>query len=417
MALTSSRKWYESAREVREEHETEVEITLVSPAASDSDHPQGGADARRQRQVESALRQLRVHEIVALLSCFLAPALSTYLLYFVRSCLRRPEDSLVSNFNLAVFCLGAEMSPLTHTFKLLLSQTLHLQRIVAKNPHKRLSVSRQEYQRLLARLEDLEAHIQQHHKQAAGAGDDGTTATGGALAPGGCKCSRNMKQLRAEVAREGRSAAKAEMEDILRAVRNYEKQMRDLNAAVDARIKALAERVDDAVALAMSANRSRYGGLVSSFGEGLGGVWELILGCTMFIMYLPWRATVGAPKVGWRLMVWLAERGLGERRVMRLRGGRGGEGGEDEGVDGYEAMGNGTANGMEKEKANEKRINVFRDPLPDPADPAGALSNAVGGYTDGRRLATATRRPAMIMSPTAPENASRMSSWRMIKKR
>ena len=116
--------------------------------------------------------------------------------------------------------------------------------------------------------------------------------------------------------------------------------------------------------------------------------------------------------------MWLAERGLGESGVMRLRGGWGGEGGEDEGVDGYEAMGNGTANGMEKEKANGKRINFFHNPpLPDPADPAGALSNAVGGYADGRRLATATRRPAMIMSPTAPESASRMSSWRMIKKR
>lgn len=82
------------------------------------------------------MKELFRHEILALLSCFAAPIIGAYLLHALRYQLTRPSEGLVSNFNLAVFILAAEVRPLSHFLQLVQARTLHLQRIVHANPYR-----------------------------------------------------------------------------------------------------------------------------------------------------------------------------------------------------------------------------------------------------------------------------------------
>ncbi|KAK3990586.1 hypothetical protein QBC44DRAFT_238872 [Cladorrhinum sp. PSN332] len=315
-SVTAPWKWYHSAQQIREENEAVVETafeeddddedsesniidTTPSSSASPSKRPPQDADSQlklgRASLARSALKKLRIHEVLALTACFVAPAVATYMLHFIRDLLSRPSEGLVSNFNLTIFLLAAEISPLSHSIKLIQSKTFHLQRIVHshQNPHnqKKDKVTMAQWKELLARLDELE--LRQQHLQP----QNGHTSVG--------SMPNEQKALHAALVREVRNAVQPEIDALNRAVRRYEKKARVLALQTESRLRELGTRVDDAIslsAMAVSSRRKSIGGMgVAAVAQQWGG-W--CLGGVISVLLLPVRAVVGGmvkvvEGVGW----------------------------------------------------------------------------------------------------------------------
>ena len=117
--------------------------------------------------------ELHVHELMALLSCFILPVIGTWLLHALRAKLSRPSEGLLSNYNLTIFILASEVRPFSHLLRMIQARTLFLQRVVAlENTYRESSSSSSEdddgvhvaqakYGRLSLsrRLEELEAYV------------------------------------------------------------------------------------------------------------------------------------------------------------------------------------------------------------------------------------------------------------------
>lgn len=88
----------------------------------------------------AAAAELRFHERVALLSCFGGPLVGGWLLHAIRSQLSRPSEGIISNFNLTIFVLAAELRPVAQVVKLVRARTLHLQSIVHHPPPTRVDL-------------------------------------------------------------------------------------------------------------------------------------------------------------------------------------------------------------------------------------------------------------------------------------
>ncbi len=105
-----------------------------------------------------ALGELYIHEVTALVCCFVFPVVGAYLLHAIRNQLSRPSEGLVSNYNLTIFLLAAEIHPLSHLIKLVQARTLHLQRVVNASPFKREPApTAAEVEELVRRLDSLES--------------------------------------------------------------------------------------------------------------------------------------------------------------------------------------------------------------------------------------------------------------------
>lgn len=219
------------------------------------------------QQVTSALRQLRIHQIVALAACFLAPVASTYLMSYIRNLLSRPSEGLVSKFNIGIFLLSAEISPTSHLIKLVLAHTQYLQRVVRMDPYKRLGVTRAQWNEVLDRLEELELRL-------------GRTQS--------CECRhknpKEVKQMQASLVREARAAVQPDIDALGRAMRRYEKQTRMLAIETEHRLRELGVRLDDAISLS-SAIASRAGASPSL----LNGVFYLVTLPPRVVFQLPVR--------------------------------------------------------------------------------------------------------------------------------
>ena len=83
---------------------------------------------------EAAQREMQRNEITALVCCFLGPAVGGWILHAVRAQLSRPSEGLVSDFNLTIFVLAAELRPMAQVIKLVRLRALHLQRVVSRAP-------------------------------------------------------------------------------------------------------------------------------------------------------------------------------------------------------------------------------------------------------------------------------------------
>ncbi|KAK4038477.1 hypothetical protein C8A01DRAFT_17457 [Parachaetomium inaequale] len=285
-SITSPWKWYNAAQQVREDQEAVVEESLdiqrdESPArsASDSESPRGTARSTadrndRARQADAALGRLQTLELMALTACFLAPALATYILYSIRYFLSRPSEGLVSNFNVGIFFLAAEVGPLSHSIKLLLAHTLHLQRVVNSNPYRMVRITPDKYRGLVSRLDELEARVLEQ------AGRDGCE---------GCDCSNAHKQqqaarqLREDVTRDVRAAVAPDIDGVVRAVRRYEKKSSALTADTEQRLADLRRRLDDVIALSAVVARSN---------AERWGVWGNVANGGWVVVTLPVTATV-----------------------------------------------------------------------------------------------------------------------------
>ncbi|KAG6039447.1 hypothetical protein E4U41_002627 [Claviceps citrina] len=275
-SVTQPWVWYHSAQQVRLQQEPDAETAIdedldtddsgldtaqhkttnldnvpeeaedvLAPDGKPSQRDEPSSPALATPQQRSALRELYMHETLALLSCFALPLLSAYLLHYVRVQLSRPSEGLVSNYNLSIFLLASELRAFSHTIKLVKSRTLHLQRVVhgSSDPFASASTVQPgaQLEEMLDRLGRLEARsladeFVRDHSQ------DLMSSAG--------------TEHKDSLARDVRNAIQPELDALNRAVRRYEKKATLLQHQTDARFSALDSRLDDALALAAVAAKN-----------------------------------------------------------------------------------------------------------------------------------------------------------------
>ena len=225
--------------------------------------------------------------------CFLSPAGGAWLLHHIRRQLTRPSEGLVSNYNLTIFLLAAELRPLSHLIKLIQARTLHLQRIVNTNtcPSTPDKISPATITDLQDRLAELEKHIADTH-------------TNGPAA----------KSPPPDLNTEVRKTLQPDIDALNRAVRRYEKRTTILSLQTDSRLQNLEKRLGDAITLAAAAERSsqsshqrrRSGvGVILNILDDVATLVSLPLHVCWTVLALPWRfiaslvASVRAGANGW----------------------------------------------------------------------------------------------------------------------
>lgn len=253
--------------------------------------------SRRSRQ--AALNELYAHEIMALISCLLFPAGAAYLLHAIRGQLSRPSEGLVSDFNLTIFILAAEIHPLSHLLKLVRARTLHLQHIVNANPYVGTSPTLSQVQDMARRLAELESQ--------AAAGFPGATGNGN-LDPG-----KQPAQQNSALVREVRNAIQPELDALNRAVRRYEKKATVLTFQTEARLGAIDTRLNDAISLAAAAakNSASQGSFLGWLAERTAALAMMPVRAAFKVLALPFKAITSVLRRDKREVV---DRGLRERR-------------------------------------------------------------------------------------------------------
>jgi hypothetical protein len=243
--------WYHTAQQIQyveeneeepfgdtilEEDEEESESTHADdhipssePTAAETQSKENKSNAQRQTNAQKdAARELAREEIMALIACFIGPILGAYILHAIRSQLTRPAEGLVSNYNLTIFIMAAELRPISHVIKLKQARMVHLQRIVRTDANSRLgNVDAQEISK---RLGDVETRLAEQSP-----GSDFDTM----------KISATVRQ-----------SLQPQLDALNRAVRRYEKRQAAQSIQIEARFGELEGRLNDALALAAAAART-----------------------------------------------------------------------------------------------------------------------------------------------------------------
>lgn len=263
-----SRDWYRSAQIVRQQGQDQdyanpLRSEEEDAAEKSSPDTEAKVDARRASVLaHAATKELQIHELAALASCFIFPMIGTWLLHTIRSKLSRPSEGLVSNYNLTIFLLASEIRPFAHLLRMVQARTLHLQRTVRSlshddpddidkiDAHKILDITK--------RLEELESHVAEaatarlsNESQRSPAQHQSTTSPEQDDGP---------HSLVSQAITEVHQSFQPDIDALNRAVRRYEKRSA-LNAfETDSRLRSLETQVRDAVALAATAQRSSGSG-------------------------------------------------------------------------------------------------------------------------------------------------------------
>ncbi|TKX26030.1 hypothetical protein C1H76_1877 [Elsinoe australis] len=208
--------------------------SMLSEEALKAKANDGAIDDRDEEQEEAA-EKLRTHEKLALLSTFVFPAMGAYLLHVIRNQLSKGSTVLVSDYNLTIFLLAAEIRPFRQLIKLVTNRTLHLQRIANGTDHL-VGKDTEKNAAFESRLEVLEAKV--------------ADPTSSPMAAAGQK--EEMAQLSAEL----RKRYEPRIDALERAVRRYEKRVTTLTMLTDQRMQSLDNRLQDALSLAAVAAQS-----------------------------------------------------------------------------------------------------------------------------------------------------------------
>lgn len=224
-----------------------------------------------------ASRELHIHELVALASCFILPMIGTWLLHTIRSKLSRPSEGLVSNYNLTIFLLASEIRPFAHLLKMVQARTLHLQRIVSSSSSsttETLNHNTGKIAEISTRLDELEAHV------ASKAVDSPSPSPGPTPTP-------TIADLR--------KAIQPDIDALNRAVRRYEKRSAVTSFQTDSRLRDLEAQARDALALAAAAQRAdslHRPGLLRMGLNCFYAVWAIPVQIALGLVYLPLRVLV-----------------------------------------------------------------------------------------------------------------------------
>lgn len=191
----------------------------------------------------SAQRELRLHEIMALFSCFACPFMAAWLLHTIRSQLTRPSEGLVSNYNLTIFLLVAEVRPIAHLIKLIQRRTFFLQRRI--NSDVILDSKRADTQQVVDithRLDALELHVAD---KIANTGEQEPETREALAAKASALATADVKKM-----------ISPELDALNRAMRRYEKRTAISSVQIEARLQDLEARLQDVVALAAAVQRN-----------------------------------------------------------------------------------------------------------------------------------------------------------------
>ncbi|KAK4996308.1 hypothetical protein LTR66_004054 [Elasticomyces elasticus] len=281
--------WYRDARAIYTPKEPLPVSSIVLEETSEEDHdalndslilPTDSSSASAQPKqtslvapadhTASAASTLRTYELFALASTFLAPALSAYLLHFIRSQLSPASSMLITNFNLTIFLLAAEIRPFKHMFELVMARTLHLQRIATglDNPALLRTPDKDTIEDVTARILKLEAHSDIH---------------AASLAPQAIASKSEITDLSVEM----RKRYEPRLDALERAVRRYEKRATATTMLTEQRLQDLEKRLQDTLALAaVAASASAKRGIVSAVLSGTS---------RLFVVPL---------EIAWALFVW-----------------------------------------------------------------------------------------------------------------
>jgi hypothetical protein len=247
-AADHRRQWYNEARqrqylEAAEPayqdtiHEEDEDSRSPSPERPDSATSQAeepktirtGNTSTAEDAQKGAREELRRTELMAFVACFIGPLFGAYLLHNVRSQFtHRTRDGIVTDLNLILYVLGAEMRPLSRLTRMVSERTLHLQQLVKAEPldHPRPGTA----QGLSQRMEELEARM------------DGPMPSNNV----------DMTRITAEV----RQSLQHQLDALNRAVRKYEKRHMAQSIQIEARFQEIDVRLKDTLSLAAAAART-----------------------------------------------------------------------------------------------------------------------------------------------------------------
>jgi hypothetical protein len=208
------------------------------PASQAADVPEKRADARTEREKakrEAAARSLRSDERMALVSCFISPLAVAYLLHTIRPYLSRPSGGVVSNSNLTLFVLAAEVRPFLHLSNLVEARTIRLQQAVNSFPLAENEYNQEQIDVLTRRIEEIEMR-------------SGASLT---------SSEKDKKEHSDPVIEKNvRQSLQPQLDALNRAVRRYEKRATTQSMVTEARLQDLELRLKDALSLAAAASRS-----------------------------------------------------------------------------------------------------------------------------------------------------------------
>lgn len=244
--------WYYSAQALRRDVEPDYHAErddleddiAVETASSAGSSPKPSSDRKNETDSpdepvqnvgkrEEAAADLRRQEVMALGATFLFPVLAAYLLHVIRAQLSRPSTGLVSDYNLCIFLLAAEIRPVRQVVRLVANRTLHLQRAVTgiDDPFSSAIEEKTTLNNITGRLADLESKLAEH-----------------TIVPP----TLNMAQKAdvSELSVEIRKRYEPRLEGLERAVRRYEKRSTTLAMMTDQRLQSLENRLQEALSLA-----------------------------------------------------------------------------------------------------------------------------------------------------------------------
>ncbi|KAL4884116.1 hypothetical protein BJY04DRAFT_215550 [Aspergillus karnatakaensis] len=314
-------EWYRSARTIRHQEGYHIDpleppigldTSTSDPTHGEDDEPPERDESSPQDTTNAAVTELQIHELAALASCFIFPLIGTWILHTIRSNLSRPSEGLVSNYNLTIFLLAAEIRPFSHLLRMVQTRTLHLQRIITDNATADSDTdsakhSASEIQDLTKRLEEIEAHIASRLDTPTNSEPETNEKT--PREPTLQEREHSLSLINQAIS-EYRKGFQSDIDALNRAVRRYEKRTTVSAYETESRLQSLELKIRDALSLAAAAQRS------SAQRYRLRDLLGLVLDWTTAAVLLPVNVGIAVAS----LPVHLAKRGVLICRDMILPG-------------------------------------------------------------------------------------------------
>lgn len=227
---------------------------------------------REQMRRDAAAATLHSDEKKALLMCFVSPMVVAYMLHSIRPYLSRPSGGVVSNSNLTLFVLAAEVRPFLHLFQLVEARTLRLQRVVTSFPTPERDDNHAQLETMMERIAELETRI--------------------AAAPAKSTVKDQNGQVAPAIEKNVRQSLQPQLDALNRAVRRYEKRATTQAIVTEARLQDLEGRLKDALSLAAAASRNNHKpGLIGSLMDWAGTLFMAPLEGFWALLTLPFHLT------------------------------------------------------------------------------------------------------------------------------
>ncbi|KAF4302712.1 hypothetical protein GTA08_BOTSDO09265 [Botryosphaeria dothidea] len=314
---------------IPEEDSEDEEVISDSPTADAKTAQEHLSDDAREPPASghspeyiAAVKELRSDQLLALAACFLGPVFGTYLLHAIRGSLSRPSEGLVSNYNLTIFLLAAEIRPASHLLRMLRARTLYLQRLVREQADSdSLKSDPSAVSDLSRRLGELESHMADVASASATVKE---------------KEKGTAPSAPADVVNLARQSFQPQLDALNRAVRRYEKRATTQTMATEARLQDLESRLKDALALAAAAARNgqqKKPGLGTILFDWLSTLFMIPLHAIWTLFVYPFQTLSGITRSIKRFL-------FGYKKSVEKKGGKG------KGRAGYSAeRGHGSLNG------------------------------------------------------------------------